>query len=190
MSSDKNAAKKLDDERRWSALMKQGQAGDRQSYNQLLSELGRVIEKYILSKFGELTSLEDCIQESLLAIHHARHTYDPRRPFRPWLFTIVHHKTIDILLKGNRHNIESLDQAGLETMEESHVDLDRAIDGERLMFELSDEQRQAITLTKYAGMTTNEASSVLGVTETALKARLKRGLDKIKKQWLVEEANQ
>jgi DNA-directed RNA polymerase specialized sigma24 family protein len=39
-------------------------------------------------------------------------------------------------------------------------------------------------------MTTNEASSILGVTETTLKARLKRGLDKIKRQWQVEETNQ
>jgi DNA-directed RNA polymerase specialized sigma24 family protein len=58
------------------------------------------------------------------------------------------------------------------------------------MFELTDDQRQAIALTKYVGMTTYEASSILGVTETTLKARLKRGLDKIKKQWQVEETNQ
>lgn len=190
MSSKIHTTKKLEDEIRWSALMKQSQKGHHQSYNQLLSELGLVIEKYICKKFGNLSSIEDCVQESLIAIHHARHTYDANRAFRPWLFTIVHHKTIDMLRKGKRHDIDSLENGVLEKIEENHVDSDRIIDGERLMFELSDEQRQAIALTKYAGMTTNEASSLLGVTETTLKARLKRGLDKIKKQWQVEEANQ
>jgi len=190
MNSDNIASRHSEDELRWSDLMKQSQAGHQHSYNQLLSELGTVIERYIASKFGDLASIEDCVQESLLAIHHARHTYDPKRAFRPWLFTIVHHKTIDILRKGNRHIHDSLEHELLEKIDESHVDLDRIIDGERLMFELTDDQRQAIALTKYVGMTTNEASSILGVTETTLKARLKRGLDKIKKQWQVEETNQ
>ncbi len=54
------------------------------------------------------------------------------------------------------------------------------------MDQLSNEQRQAVALTKYLGMTTIEASALLGVTEGTVKARLRRGLHNIKKQWQEE----
>lgn len=181
--------KKLDDEKRWAALMVQSQNGNANAYNLLLSELSQVCEKYIQRKFGEIINIEDCVQECLLALHHARHTYDPKKAFRPWFFTIVKHKTIDVLRRVEKHKTNVSDQQELEISEYSHVDLDRIIDGQRLMLDLSDEQRQAIALTQYVGMTANEASVVIGVTETTLKARLKRGLDKIKKRWQLEETN-
>ena len=43
--------------------------------------------------------LEDCVQESLAAVHKARDTYETARLFRPWLFAIVRYKTFDILRK-------------------------------------------------------------------------------------------
>ena len=60
-----------------------------------------MIKAYLLSRFGPLEILDDCVQESLIAIHNARHTYDPNRPIRPWLYTIVRHKTIDMLRRQN-----------------------------------------------------------------------------------------
>lgn len=174
------------DEQHWSNLMVQSQRGDAKAYNQLLAELSVVTEKYLRAHFGDLYNLEDCIQEGLLAIHRARHTYDAKRLFRPWFFTIIHHKTIDILRRNEPHKKAVEIERELDKSEISHVDLDRMIDGERLMFELSHEQREAITLTKFIGMTAHEASVEVGVTESTLKARLRRGLDKIKTQWQVE----
>ncbi len=126
------------------------------------------------------------MQESLMAIHRARHTYDANRAFRPWLFTIVYHKTVDVLRRGEtiNRNISSL--AELDQSDSDHVDLDRMIDGERLMGNLSQDQQQAVTLTKYHGMTTQEAAQLLGIKESAVKARLRRGLKTLQKQWQEE----
>lgn len=174
------------DEQHWSSLMKQSQAGNSAAYNQLLSELGSVIEAYLHANFGQLSMLEDCVQESLLAVHRARHTFDSKRNFRPWLFTIIHHKTIDVLRRGEtaKRTLSALSELDQENI--SPVDLDRVIDGERLMGNLSEEQREAVTLTKYLGMTTNEAAQLIGVKESAVKARLRRGLKIIQKQWQEE----
>ncbi|MGH8595084.1 MAG: sigma factor, partial [Gammaproteobacteria bacterium] len=87
----------VDDERRWSDWMARAQRGDLGDYELLLREIGAAIEIYIRVRFGTIDMLEDCVQECLLAVHAARHTYDPRRLFRPWFFTIVRHKTIDQL---------------------------------------------------------------------------------------------
>jgi len=183
MSSEIKSAARIEDELRWSDLMVQSQLGDVHAYNQLLSELSVVIEKYLHANFGNLHNLEDCVQESLLAIHRARHTFDPKRLFRPWFFTIIHHKTIDLLRRADTYKKAVAAETQLDKAEIDHVDLDREIDGERLLFCLSDEQRSAITMTKLMGMTTNEASIALGVSESTLKGRLRRGLNKIKKQW-------
>ena len=85
------------DEQRWSSLMTGAQAGSESDYRQLLSELANVIERFLRSRFGNYPFIEDCVQEALIAVHQARHTYDQKRAFRPWLFAIVRNKAIDFL---------------------------------------------------------------------------------------------
>ncbi|MEW5057167.1 MAG: sigma-70 family RNA polymerase sigma factor [Cycloclasticus sp.] len=188
MRSSEQSAQRQRDEKNWLFLMKKSQAGDAVAYHQLLSELGVVIESYLRVNFGQLGVLEDYVQESLLAIHRARHTFDPKRDFRPWMFTIVKYKTIDILRRNEtkRNITSSFSKRDLGTVDP--VDLDRMIDGDRLMCKLSDDQREAVTLTKYFGMTTNEVSQLIGITEGAVKARLRRALKTLTKKWQLDEA--
>lgn len=97
MGRDQSGSNRWDaDELRWSSLMSDAQSGNRKAYEMLLSELGVAIEDYVRSRFGAIDVLEDCVQESLLALHRSRHTYDPRKPFRPWLFTVVRHRCIEM----------------------------------------------------------------------------------------------
>ncbi len=65
------------DERRWSEYMAAAHRGDSRLYERLLGELASVIAAYVRSRFGTLFFTEDCVQECLIAIHNARHTYDP-----------------------------------------------------------------------------------------------------------------
>ena len=97
-----------DDDARWSSLMASAQSGDEASYRQLLAEVSGVVNRYVVARFGHQDFVEDCVQEVLLAIHGARHTYDARRPFRPWLFAIVRHKVVDTLRQlGYRVSVNS-----------------------------------------------------------------------------------
>lgn len=168
------------DEERWSAWMARAHAGDRAAYEQLLGEIGQVIENYIRVRFGNLDSIEDCVQECLLTVHNARHTYDPRRPFRPWLFTLVRHRTIDVL----RRDGARLEQRERRIDHEAVTDpaaLQRRLDGVRVLERLAPDHREAVALTQYAGCTAAEAASWLGISESALKARLRRGLNAIRR---------
>jgi len=172
------------DEQRWSSLMQASQSGDADAYNTLLTQLSSAIESYICAKFGNMPMLEDCVQECLMAVHAARHTYDPDRLFRPWLFTIVRHRTIDVLRRirpDEKNIVAEAPEHLLGSTDMSH--LERMIDGKVLLNELQPEQQQAIALTKYAGMTTQEAAEVVGINESALKARLRRSLKKLAHKW-------
>lgn len=179
MQADARISRWSADEQRWAAWMAQSHAGDQAAYRRLLDELAQAIEAYIRVRFGALDSLEDCVQECLLAIHKARHTYDPARPFRPWLFTLVRHRTIDVL-RQSRAPVHVGDDAALHAASDPQ-ELQRRLDGVKVLENLAPDHREAIALTHYAGCTTAEAAAWLGISEAAVKARLRRGLFAIRK---------
>lgn len=164
-----------DDEKRWSAEMAAAHGGDTRAYERLLGELGSVIEAYVRSRFGPLPFTEDCVQECLLAIHRARHTYDPSRPFRPWLFAIVRNRTVDMLRRmhaRDRTARSSADSApeGIEHGPEAESET-----GE-ILAQLKPEFRDALTLTKIYGYSIEEAARRSGISETAMKSRVSRAI--------------
>jgi len=164
-----------DDERRWSQYMAAAHRGDTRLYERLLVELGSAIERYIKSKFGTLTFAEDCVQECLLAIHNARHTYDPTRPFRPWLFAIVRNKTVDLLRRsyaGQRGTVEPIDA----NLPDQSPGPDQEIETGEILARLEPQFRNALTLTKVIGYSLNEAAERTGISETAMKSRVRRAI--------------
>ena len=179
--------KYAEDEQRWCLAMSRAQQGDQRVYESLLAELAGVVEAYLRLRFGSIDMLEDCVQECLISIHKARHTYNPKRAFRPWMFTIVRHCMIDLLRKRNCRiqSTESIGNAEFDLTDPDHIH--RLIDGVRVLESLQPDYREAVALTKYAGMTTLEAATWLGISESAIKARLRRGLEAIHRQLEIEE---
>lgn len=164
--------------------MAQALAGDREAYEQLLGELSAAIEAYLRSRFGGWESLEDCVQESLLAIHRARHTYDSRRPFRPWLFTIVRHKALDLLRRRRVREAAASLEAGPEPPAEPGLRLD----GAKMLDWLEPKYREALVLTKLEGFSTEDAAARAGVSVTAMKTRVHRAIRTIQKRLRAEES--
>ncbi|MEM9386490.1 MAG: RNA polymerase sigma factor [Pseudomonadota bacterium] len=166
-----------EDERRWARLMSQAQAGDQAAYAQLLEEISITIEDFVRHRFGQIEMLEDCVQECLVSVHQARHTYDPARAFRPWLFTLVRHRTIDLLRRGSSwHRLQRQPLPSASTTSEA---LNRLIDGAHALARIPEDLRKAVILVKYEGLTAKEAASRLGIRESALKGRLRRGLEAV-----------
>lgn len=162
------------DEKRWSVMMAAAHRGDSRAYETLLTELASTIQRYIERRFGSLSFIEDCVQECLLAIHNGRHTYDPERPFRPWLFTIVRNRTIDLLRSAyaGREAPSTLDP---ELVAHASGPGDEFAAGE-LLAQLDPAQRQALTLTKIFGYSLAEAAEQTGISESAMKSRVSRAL--------------
>lgn len=163
------------DEARWSSLMSMAQQGDRIAYERLLEELAGVIEAYVGARFGRSAMLEDLVQECLLALHRARASYDPRRPFRPWMFTVVQHRVIDVL-RRRELPLAELDAGQWELAGAGSDETEARLDGLKILQGIGIDQREAIVLIKYAGYTSGEAAQHLGISESAVKARLRRGL--------------
>jgi RNA polymerase sigma-70 factor (ECF subfamily) len=180
MAVTRNAAFAADEER-WSALMVSAQAGHEGDYRSLLGELSEVVLRYLASRIGPQHYLDDCVQETLIAVHQARHTYDSSRKFRPWLFAIVRHKAVDALRKNQSVQNTAERQRAFEEIETGHEQIENGVMSGRLINSLPLDYREAITLTKIVGFSTTEAASHLGISESALKVRVHRAIGKLRK---------
>ncbi|MBW2494064.1 MAG: sigma-70 family RNA polymerase sigma factor [Deltaproteobacteria bacterium] len=172
---------RAEEEARWSEWMTRANAGDTEAYARLLEEIGGVMEQYLRRRFGEVDFVEDCVQECLLAIHRARTTFDPARRFRPWMFAIVRHKAIDMLRRrGTRRRHESQEADPLQRAAQT-TDPALALQAAEALRGLAPEQRDALLMTKYCGYSLNEAARREGVSVTAMKSRVHRGIRQIKR---------
>ena len=93
----KKSTKRLtfEDEQRWKQLLVSASNEDKVSYEKLLTEMSDYLNYFCGRYLYSETQKEDCVQECLLAIHKAKHTFNPSKPIGPWFFTIVRHKIID-----------------------------------------------------------------------------------------------
>ena len=174
-----------EDELRWSSLMASAQAGNESDYRQLLGELSELVSRYLRARLGGYDFVEDCIQDVLIAVHEARHTYDSRRPFRPWLFAIIRHKSTDAIrhaeVRGKYFGTEQ------EAAEPAMIGPDEEVDSGRLLAQLPDNLREPLTLTKIVGLSTAEAAGRLQISESALKVRVHRAVKRLRKWMETEE---
>src|SRR6516225_8504459 len=85
----------------WSRLMKASIAGDEGAYRRLLEDIGRSVRAMARGAFARArvgdADIEDAVQETLLAIHLKRHTWDRNQKLGPWVNAIARHKIIDAM---------------------------------------------------------------------------------------------
>jgi len=179
------------DEQRWSALMVSAQRGNESDYRQLLGELADVAGGFLRNRFGNHPLVEDCVQEALMAIHQARHTYHPDRPFRAWFFAIVRYSAIDTLRKQQRRErVEGEYQRaqkmlGQPVAQGAHSD--ERMDGSVLRA-LPRQHREVLVLTKVFGFSIAEAAKKLEISEGAVKVRVHRAVGKLRQLLMGNES--
>lgn len=166
------------DEEKWAGWMRRAQEGDESCYRKLLEEVGNVIEKILASRLGPVEFLEDIVQDSLLAIHQARHTWNPAKPFRPWMFAIVRYKSIDALRKRRTREIreDAFSRDAGAAGERVAYGGDAILEGRQLFQDLKPQYREALILTRIVGLSIGEAAQRCGISQVAMKVRVHRAL--------------
>jgi len=178
-----------DNKEQWSALMLAAQQGDGAAYKKLLTEITPPLKSFLRSRFFSRDHIDDIVQEILLAIHSARHTYRPEQPFRNWMYGVARHKMIDYMRKWGRQNANEINDDELVTFlaDKSNNPEEQlsAKDVEQALAKLPHKQREVLLLTKVQGYSMAETAQKLGMTETAVKVTAHRAYKKMK-EWLVE----
>jgi RNA polymerase sigma factor (sigma-70 family) len=162
--------------RNWDRLMTATQVGDANAYRTLLSELTLWLRRYFARRLPPVM-IEDAVQDVLLALHEKRHTYDPARPFGPWLAAIARYKWIDRLRSLRADATEPLDEnIGVPDNEDVIV---AGSTLQRLMVGLKPQQAEAIRMVKLQGFSVEEASRATGQSVSLVKVNIHRGLKQL-----------
>lgn len=168
-----------DPEAKLKAFFVAGLGGDQRSYRAALDLLSRYLRAFLRKRLvAHPAEVEDLLQESLLAIHLHRHTYDTAQLFTPWAYTITRHKLIDHMRRYARTG------GPLDSLDESHELLaaedDQAHEAHRdvhlLLAKLPDRHRLPILHTKLEGLSVAETAALTGMSESAIKIGVHRGL--------------
>jgi len=159
------------------ALMRQALEGDKRAYSELLHETARFLRSFLLKRLRLESEVDDLLQEILLSIHKSRHTYDGRRPYKPWAYAIAKFRLHDYL---RRHYADRLRLA----VELSEVENDlrddvtesplnyESISGEIL--KLPEKQATILRMMHQEGYTAGEVAEKIGMTESAVKVAAHR----------------
>jgi RNA polymerase sigma-70 factor (ECF subfamily) len=165
---------------RWSALMAAAQQGDSRSYDRLLHEILPHIRSIARARLRGSAEVEDAVQETLLSLHALRHTYDPARPFRPWLNAVAERRAIDQLRRrGRRQGREEVLDDQPETAFATEATGTTRLEAEELRRAVADlppSQRQALLLAKLEQRPLKEAAEISGLSVGALKVATHRAI--------------
>ena len=160
-------------------LMVSSQSGDAQAYQALLRALSGHLRGFFRRRLSRLPDeVEDLVQETLLAIHNQRHTYDPLQPLTAWIHAIARYKLVDMLRRhGQRAALtDPLD----DVMDLLAASSDEALEARRdlmqLLALLPDKQRLPILHVKIEGLSVAETAALTGLSEPAVKIGVHRGL--------------
>jgi RNA polymerase sigma factor (sigma-70 family) len=177
-------APKVDTEGRLRELMILGLGGDALAHRQLLAVLSGHLRAYFARRIGAAAhEVEDLVQETLMAVHLKRESYDRALPFMPWAYAVARYKLIDHLRRRHRHLRVPLEDAGelfvADDAQEGalHTDLDR------LLERLPPRQRSLLEDVKLQGLSIEEAARKRGVTAVSARVMLHRTLKWLNRAW-------
>ena len=160
-------------------LLVRGLAGDAAAYHAFLTELSMHLRAYFRKRlFGVPDEVEDLVQEALLAVHNQRHTYDPGQPLTAWVYAIAKYKLVDLLRRRAGRDVLN-DPLDDEFDVLAHNDSEAAaarLDVAKLLLLLPARQRLPIVHMKLEGLSVVETARVTGMSESAVKVGVHRGL--------------
>lgn len=169
------------------ALWQQAQTGDAASYARALTAISGCLRRFLNRRMqAQPSDVEDLVQETLLAIHQKRHTYQAEQPFTAWMYAIARYKWIDHLRAHGRR--EALhddidDWADVLPVASDAQALDSQSDLGHMLNRLPEKQRVAIEHTKLQGLSVSETAALTGQSEAAVKVNVHRGLKALTQQW-------
>ena len=159
--------------------------GDKRAYAALLRETARLLRPFLSRRLSFESEVDDVLQEILISVHKARHTYDGKRPYKPWVYAIAKFRLQDYLRMHYsdqlRHAVDlsELENTLHEDVTESAISYE-SISGE--VHKLPEKQAAILQLMHQEGHTAKEVAEKLGMTESAVKVAAHRAYKVLRKK--------
>lgn len=158
-------------------------AGDQSAYRQFLQAVTPVVRGIVRSRLSILDeqSIEDAVQEALLALHGKRHTWQQDQPVLPWLYAIARYKAIDTFRQYSVHSGHLPIDDMMEELEAADDEPTRDMDVATAVAMLDGRVREVVHAMGVEGVTVRETSSRLGISDNAVRVAFHRGLSQLVK---------
>jgi RNA polymerase sigma-70 factor (ECF subfamily) len=154
--------------------------GDTAAYRTLLSELSGHLRTYYRRRMGDYDSdAEDLVQETLMAIHARRASFDRSQPFTAWAYAMARYKLVDYLRRKRVRASISLEDCEALFAPDDVGQAGAARDVDQLLSGLPAQVGEAIRLTRIEGYSIDEAARRVGKSVTATKVSIHRGLARL-----------
>lgn len=166
------------------ALLLRGLAGDARAYREFLAALALHVRGFLRRRLQRRPAeIEDLLQEVLLAVHNARHTYQPQQPLTAWVQAIARYKLADYLRRYAHHDalheVLEDDSDLFATSDEAPAQANRDLG--KLLGRLPARQRLPIVHVKLEGLSVEETARITGLSCSAVKVGIHRGLKALAK---------
>jgi RNA polymerase sigma-70 factor, ECF subfamily len=152
-----------------------GLAGDGQAYRRLLTALSSHLRAYFARRVGPADA-EDLVQETLIAMHRKRATYDPSLPLTAWVHGIARYKLIDEYRRNKRRATVPLDETSELFAAEETESAGAKRDVEKLLATLPEGKRALVRAVKIDGDSITEVAAASGLSEGAVKVAVHRAV--------------
>ena len=158
--------------------------GDERALAELYDRFGRIAYGLALRVVRDPALAQDAVQDAFLAAWRTAAAFDARRGrAQTWLLTLVHRRAVDIVRREDRRRGEQLEDApiasGTSTDEEASVrEQRRAV--QAALAQLPADQREALELSYYGGLTQSELAERLGIPLGTVKSRVFAGLARLR----------
>jgi len=174
-------------EERWAEMMRAAIAGDEAAYRRLLVSIGcsvRAMARSALSRAGAGDGdVEDIVQETLLAIHLKRETWDGGSRLSPWVFSIARHKLIDAMRRRGARRFVPIEDFEEILAAPPEADPHARSDAERLMRQLAPRQLDIVRAISLEGESISATAERLAMSEGAVRVALHRALKSLAGAW-------
>jgi RNA polymerase sigma-70 factor (ECF subfamily) len=174
-------------EQAWSAAMHAALGGDEPAYRRLLGEIGRAVRPTIRAAFARArlgdADIEDVVQETLLAIHLKRQTWDPAQKVTPWVAAIARHKAIDAMRRRGVRRAEPIEDFEAVLAAPEAPDPHARSDVEKLMETLTPRARDIVRSISLEEQSIAATAARLGMSEVAVRVALHRALKSLGAAW-------
>jgi RNA polymerase sigma-70 factor (ECF subfamily) len=158
--------------------MARAQQGDRAAYAALLDDVSAIVTSFLRRRLSDPHEIEDVRQETLIALHRARHSYEPSRPLEPWLSAIARHILADHTRQRVRACREVLVAVPPETAVEGDGNAELRFAQE--LGRLPRQQREAFSLLQLEGLSVETAAARASTSTGALKVRAHRAYKRLR----------
>ncbi len=166
-------------------LMRKAQTGDKAAYNELLHAIAAKAEIYLRRRLAIRDDVEDVVQDILISINKARHTWDPKKPFLPWLHAIFHYRLQDYfrrVYRSREDGSEEIDAIVDKVSSVAPEDLESKDLVRQLLGSLNDKQRNIVQLLYIQGHSAQEVSDRMNISVSDVRVSAHRALKHMKKQ--------